>query len=49
MRNVLILAVCLGLAGCANFRAAGTFQYEGDNMRAGLACKPASDDRSGQK
>lgn len=31
----LILAA---LTGCANFRAAGTFQYEGDNMRAALEC-----------
>lgn len=34
MRLITILALVGVLAGCANFRAAGTFEYIGDNMRA---------------
>lgn len=37
MRLITVLVLVGVLAGCANFRAAGTFEYSGDNMRPDCA------------
>lgn len=41
----LILGAGLVLAGCANFRAAGTFEYAGDNMRPNCDARPVEVDK----